>query len=113
MASGAAGDGVFGNVFGGSISSDDIGIQRRPYHRNCSCALHKSGEHHCSHASSLHKVSYPIRRSWSEGSLVAMTSAAAGSAGSSPCCPSSPVKTATVTVTARLPPRGANCRSNC
>ncbi|KAK1427365.1 hypothetical protein QVD17_16048 [Tagetes erecta] len=52
MASGAAaGDSIFGNVFGGCISSDDIGIQRRPYHRNCSCALHKSGEqHHCPHS---------------------------------------------------------------
>ncbi|KAK1434654.1 hypothetical protein QVD17_00403 [Tagetes erecta] len=80
----ASGDAIVGNVFGGSISSDDIAIQRRPYHRNCTCALHKSGENHCSHAS-LHKVSYPIRRSWSESCLVAMTAAAnAASPGSSP-----------------------------
>ncbi|KAF5805122.1 hypothetical protein HanRHA438_Chr05g0215081 [Helianthus annuus] len=103
MASGAAGDSIFGNVFGGCISSDDIGIKRRPYHRNCSCALHKSGEnHHCSHALPP-KVSYPVRRSWSEGCLVAMTSAAAASSpGSSPCCPSSPAPASSVT--ARLPP---------
>ncbi|MFS7994006.1 hypothetical protein Hanom_Chr12g01100791 [Helianthus anomalus] len=103
MASGAGGDGVFGNVFEGSISNDDIGIQRRPYHRSCSSALHKSDEHHGSHASSLHKVSHLIRRSWNEGFLVAMTSAAAGSTGSSPYCASSPAKTVTTTVTKRLP----------
>ncbi|KAI3771807.1 hypothetical protein L6452_02976 [Arctium lappa] len=99
MASGsAAGDGVFG----GCISSDDIGIQRRPYHRNCNCALHKSDEqHHCSHAS-FPKVSYPIRRSWSEGCLVAMMASAGPSPGSSPCCPSSPAPIASSA--ARLPP---------
>ncbi|KAI3694854.1 hypothetical protein L1987_77835 [Smallanthus sonchifolius] len=110
MASGSAGDGIFGNVFGGSISSDDVGIQRRPYHRNCTCALHKSGQNHCSHAP-LRKVSYPIRRSWSEGCLVAMMAAAAPpSAGSSPCCPSSPAPAAPVTV--RLPPKGSNRQLN-
>ncbi|MFS8004631.1 hypothetical protein Hanom_Chr13g01228081 [Helianthus anomalus] len=108
MASGATRDGVFGNVFEGSISNDDIGIQRRPYHRGCSCALHKSDEHHGSHASSRHKVSYLIRRSWNEGSLVALTSVAAGSTASSPYCASSPAKTMTTTVTTRLPLRGAN-----
>ncbi|KAK1420952.1 hypothetical protein QVD17_22941 [Tagetes erecta] len=104
MASGAAGDSIFGNVFGGCISSDDIGIQRRPYHRNCSCALHKSGEqHHCSH-SLPPKVSFPVRRSWSEGCLVAMTSTATSSSGStSPCCPSSPAP-----APARLPPHAPN-----
>ncbi|KAI3513845.1 hypothetical protein L1887_12045 [Cichorium endivia] len=106
MASGIAGDGIFGNVFGGCISSDDIGIERRPYHRNCSCALHRSGDNHCPNAPHT-KVSYPIRRSWSEGSLVAMmSSATAPSPGSPPCCPSSPAPTALVT--ARLPPHVRN-----
>ncbi|KAL4571407.1 hypothetical protein LXL04_018166 [Taraxacum kok-saghyz] len=106
MASGAAGDGVFG----GCISSESFGIERRPYHRNCTCALHKSGETHCHH-SPHHKVTYPIRRSWSEGCLVAMvTSAAAPSPGSSPCCSSSPAPTAPVT--ARLPPHVRNHQLN-
>ncbi|CAH1432774.1 unnamed protein product [Lactuca virosa] len=110
MASGTAGDGVFGSVFGGCISSDDIGIERRPYHRNCSCALHRSGETNCPHTSH-HKVSYPIRRSWSEGCLVAMmASNSAASPGSSPCCPSSPAPTAPVT--ARLPPHVPNHQLN-
>ncbi|KAL7589317.1 hypothetical protein Lser_V15G37920 [Lactuca serriola] len=104
MASGTAGDAIFGNVFGGCISSDEFGIDRRPYHRNCSCALHKSGENICPHASHhKQKVSYPVRRSWSECCLVAMmTSAGSASSDSSPCCPSSPAPTPPVT--ARLPP---------
>ncbi|XP_050225682.1 uncharacterized protein LOC126675128 [Mercurialis annua] len=28
-------------VFDGSVSIHDIEIERRPYHRNCNCALHK------------------------------------------------------------------------
>ncbi|KAL2502594.1 uncharacterized protein Fot_36442 [Forsythia ovata] len=28
-------------VFNGSISMYDMDIDRRPYHQNCSCALHK------------------------------------------------------------------------
>ncbi|KAI3782004.1 hypothetical protein L2E82_12035 [Cichorium intybus] len=107
MASGIAGDGIYGNVFGGCISSDDIRIERRPYHRNCSCALHKSGENHCPHTP-LQKVAFPIRRSWSEGCLVAMmSSATAPSAGSSPSCSSSPAP-ATAPVMAILPPHVPN-----
>ncbi|OIT38473.1 PREDICTED: uncharacterized protein LOC109239359 [Nicotiana attenuata] len=85
MATGAAGDGIFRGVFEGSISGHDMEISKRPYHRNCSCALHKS-RGNCSHSSRGLNVSYPIRRSWSEGclSLVA-AAAAAGSGHSSPC----------------------------
>ncbi|CAI0395130.1 unnamed protein product [Linum tenue] len=44
MASGsAAADGFFRNwVFEGSLSGADYGIERRPYHRNCKCALHEN-----------------------------------------------------------------------
>ncbi|PWA34781.1 zinc finger, SWIM-type [Artemisia annua] len=84
MASGATGDGMFHGVYGGCIPGDDLGGQHRPYHRNCSCALHNSvGTGHCSHVA---KVSYRIRRSWSEGSMVALKSPA--SHGSSPCAAS-------------------------
>lgn len=68
------GDGIFRGVFEGCISGHDTGIQRRPYHRNCSCALHKS-RGYCNHVSKNKNVSYPIRRSWSEGSLAIMASA--------------------------------------
>ncbi|KAL1563469.1 hypothetical protein AAHA92_05932 [Salvia divinorum] len=68
MATGAAGDGFFRSLLEGCITAADTGIQRRPYHRNCGCALHNSAGH-CPHRSRYDKVSYPIRRSWSEGSL--------------------------------------------
>ncbi|KAL7134570.1 hypothetical protein ABFS83_11G035700 [Erythranthe nasuta] len=68
MATGAAGDGLIWGMFEGCISGGDMGIQRRPYHKNCTCALHNSGAH-CSHTSRHKNISYPIRRSWSEGSL--------------------------------------------
>nr|GMD76989.1 uncharacterized protein LOC109177774 [Ipomoea batatas]GMD80163.1 uncharacterized protein LOC109177774 [Ipomoea batatas] len=89
MAAGAASsDGLLRAVFDGCISHD-AGIKRRPYHRNCSCALHKL-RGHCSHlAGNKNAVSYPIRRSWSEGCLALATGAGAGA---SPC--SSPVATA-------------------
>ncbi|CAL1361558.1 unnamed protein product [Linum trigynum] len=43
MAAGSAVvDGFFWNwVFEGSLSGVHHGIERRPYHRNCSCALHE------------------------------------------------------------------------
>nr|XP_027065419.1 uncharacterized protein LOC113691474 [Coffea arabica] len=85
MATGAAGDGILRGMFDGCISGSDLGIQRRPYHRNCSCALHKS-RGHCSHASKYNNVSYPIRRSWSEGCLALMGAASNHSNSSpSPC----------------------------
>lgn len=85
MATGAAGDGLLRGVFEGCISGGDMGIQRRPYHRNCNCALHKS-KGHCSHPPKNTQVSYPVRRSWSESSLVLMAASGAGhlSSGSSP-----------------------------
>ncbi|KAB2618842.1 hypothetical protein D8674_014711 [Pyrus ussuriensis x Pyrus communis] len=40
---------MFQCVFEGSLSMQDTEIERRPYHKNCSCALHsKSGV--CSNA---------------------------------------------------------------
>ncbi|KAM7267219.1 hypothetical protein ACFE04_009385 [Oxalis oulophora] len=71
------------NIYDGCISGNDMGMQQRPYHRNCGCALHdkKSGKgkgSHCTHVKSSVKnvnVSYPLRRVWSEGSsLLAMAS---------------------------------------
>ncbi|KAF8108634.1 hypothetical protein N665_0106s0034 [Sinapis alba] len=62
MAAGSV-DGMFRNIFEGCISSCDASIERRPYHKNCSCALHKRS---CRHKRS-EVVWFPITRSWSEG----------------------------------------------
>ncbi|KAK3221843.1 hypothetical protein Dsin_008868 [Dipteronia sinensis] len=90
----AAADGFFRNVYEGCISRCDSGIERRPYHRNCSCALHsKSNNNNNKSRNNCHKcnknVSYPMRRAWSEGSLLVMAAAAAAAANSSTSSPSS------------------------
>ncbi|OWM72850.1 uncharacterized protein LOC116194321 [Punica granatum] len=59
----------------GCISGFDSGVERRPYHKNCSCALHekkKGGGCPLAGAGKNRSVSYPIRRAWSEGSLALM-----------------------------------------
>ncbi|GMJ07248.1 hypothetical protein HRI_004394000 [Hibiscus trionum] len=89
MATGAADGFLRSLIYEGCISGCDLGIERRPYHRNCRCALHdKSFPGNCSHVfPKSKKVSYPIRRSWSEGSLA--MAAVAASVHSSPSSPSS------------------------
>ncbi|CAA2969916.1 Hypothetical predicted protein [Olea europaea subsp. europaea] len=72
MTTGAAGDGLLRGLFEGCISGGDMGIQRRPYHRNCNCALHKS-RGRCSHPPKNTQVSYPVKRSWSESCLALIT----------------------------------------
>ncbi|KAL2929861.1 Sodium- and chloride-dependent creatine transporter 1 [Bienertia sinuspersici] len=61
-------------VFDSSISGNSE-VQRRPYHRNCSCALHNKSRGNCPHSSvsPSSNVSYPIRRSWSEGTSLALS----------------------------------------
>ncbi|CAN6681348.1 unnamed protein product [Malus baccata var. baccata] len=82
---GAAADGLFRCVYEGCISGSDIGVERRPYHRNCGCALHnKSRNKQCTHGGpKSKKVSYPLRRAWSEGNL-ALVASAGSSVHSSP-----------------------------
>ncbi|KAK9697935.1 hypothetical protein RND81_08G070900 [Saponaria officinalis] len=67
MAAAGAGD-VLKGVYEASISGSQTTVERRPYHKNCSCALHGSRDPKCSHHKITH-ISYPIRRSWSEGAL--------------------------------------------
>ncbi|KAL5730411.1 hypothetical protein ACHQM5_003234 [Ranunculus cassubicifolius] len=95
MATGA-GDAFTRGVFDGSISMRDLEMNQRPYHRNCSCALHKSkkdgngcGKNGCKNK----KISFPIRRAWSESCLVL-----AGSkyAAASPSPSSSPVNNGSI-----------------
>ncbi|XWS70802.1 hypothetical protein CRYUN_Cryun03dG0080300 [Craigia yunnanensis] len=84
MATGAA-DGLFRSLYEGCISDCDIGIERRPYHRNCRCALHDKSHGNCPHA--FHKsknVSYPLRRAWSEGCLAMAAASCHSSPSSSP-----------------------------
>ncbi|KAJ7957471.1 Zinc finger, SWIM-type [Quillaja saponaria] len=84
MATGAA-DGILRCVYEGCISGYDTGIQRRPYHRNCSCALHSKSRKNCTHGSPrCNNVTYPIRRAWSEGCLALMASSVNSSPSTSP-----------------------------
>ncbi|TYJ29186.1 hypothetical protein E1A91_A06G053500v1 [Gossypium mustelinum] len=86
MATGAA-DGIFRSLlYEGCISDCDINIERRPYHRNCRCALHdKSLGRNCSRSFPKSKnVSYPMRRSWSEGCLAMVAASGYSSPSSSP-----------------------------
>lgn len=89
MSTGAAGDGLLRGMFEGCISGGDMGIQRRPYHKNCKCAMHKSRAGNCTHSSRYNNVSYPIRRSWSEGCLALMNPSTPPAAATPPS-PSSP-----------------------
>ncbi|ONH98556.1 hypothetical protein PRUPE_7G254100 [Prunus persica] len=59
---------MFQCVFEGSLSMRDTEIERRPYHKNCSCALHKSKWGACSNACQRN-ISFPKKHSWSDGSL--------------------------------------------
>lgn len=91
---GAAAEGLFRCVYEGCIAGCDTGIERRPYHRNCGCALHnksrKGGSNAAFSKCCKKNVSYPIRRSWSEGSLALHSSASSSSNHSSPACSSPP-----------------------
>ncbi|KAL2327369.1 hypothetical protein Fmac_020796 [Flemingia macrophylla] len=86
MASAAgAADGLFRPIYEGCISGYDNDVERRPYHRNCGCALHSNSRNNraCTHKLPRpNTLSYPIRRAWSEGSLAA--SSAHSSPSSSP-----------------------------
>ncbi|KAG4932830.1 hypothetical protein GLYMA_17G104600v4 [Glycine max] len=81
MATGAAPDGLFWSVvYEGCISGYDNCVERRPYHRNCGCALHNTSLINRTHKlPRCNNVSYPMRRAWSEGSLVLATSSSSSS----------------------------------
>ncbi|XP_010557630.1 PREDICTED: uncharacterized protein LOC104826568 [Tarenaya hassleriana] len=87
MATGAV-DGMFRSVFEGCISGCDAAIERRPYHKNCGCALHDRSSSPgrksqiqrriCRHGMS-ESVAFPIQRSWSEGNVLALHLASSSS----------------------------------
>ncbi|GMN69788.1 hypothetical protein TIFTF001_038831 [Ficus carica] len=69
MASAAA-EMIFRCVFEGSISMQDMEIERRPYHKNCHCALHKRDRGIASDACSHQRnFSFPRKKSWADCAL--------------------------------------------
>lgn len=69
----------------GCLSVSDEDIERRPYHRNCNCPLHKSkGKGDKVLKRSKSNMSFPIKRSWSQGSLALAASRSVSSPSSSP-----------------------------
>ncbi|KAK3435726.1 hypothetical protein EUGRSUZ_C00432 [Eucalyptus grandis] len=46
-------------VFAGSLLVNDVEIERRPYHRNCGCALHKLKGSHLTACSHHNNISFP------------------------------------------------------
>jgi len=73
MATGACGM-MLQCVFEGSISLHDMEIERRPYHKNCGCALHNMNGV-CSNACPQQRcVSFAKKTSWSHCIMHATTS---------------------------------------
>ncbi|KAK9947420.1 hypothetical protein M0R45_003046 [Rubus argutus] len=60
---------MFRCVFEGSLSMQDTEIERRPYHKNCNCAMHKSKGGVCSNACQERNISFPKKQLWTGGSL--------------------------------------------
>ncbi|XVF47958.1 hypothetical protein PTKIN_Ptkin03bG0151500 [Pterospermum kingtungense] len=68
MAVGAA-EMMFRCVFEGSITMQDSLIERRPYHRDCDCALHKLKGICSSACSRTRNISFPKKKQWDNCSL--------------------------------------------
>ncbi|KAB2076652.1 hypothetical protein ES319_A06G055500v1 [Gossypium barbadense] len=59
-----------GNVFEGCISMQDCLIERRPYHRNCQCALcNLKGVCSSTCTSPTTNISFPKKQTWGDCSL--------------------------------------------
>nr|KYP36090.1 hypothetical protein KK1_042818 [Cajanus cajan] len=64
MATGALSEMMLRSVFEGSLSLHDMEIERRPYHKNCGCALHNLNGI-CSQACPQQRcVSFAKKTSW-------------------------------------------------
>ncbi|KAE8730772.1 Peptidyl-prolyl cis-trans isomerase CYP28 [Hibiscus syriacus] len=62
-------------VAGGSILTQDGSIERRPYHRNCECAMHKlKGVCSSTCGSWTNNISFPKKQAWGGGSLSLLAS---------------------------------------
>ncbi|KAE8678791.1 hypothetical protein F3Y22_tig00111402pilonHSYRG00256 [Hibiscus syriacus] len=76
MATGAAAvETMLRCVLEGSLSMQEMEVERRPYHRNCSCALHSLKGSVCSSACSrTRSISFTKRRTWNDSSLTVANS---------------------------------------
>ncbi|CAI9783093.1 unnamed protein product [Fraxinus pennsylvanica] len=64
---------MFQYALEGSLSMCDMDIERRPYHRNCTCALHKQ-KATCSNAVSHRRnISFPKKELWNKCSLISVS----------------------------------------
>ncbi|MCD7472569.1 hypothetical protein HAX54_013840 [Datura stramonium] len=70
-------------VFDGSLSMSDMDIERRPYHKNCSCALHKQKGKNTSTCVHSRNISFPKRKNCKDMTL--SIAASQFSSQSSPC----------------------------
>ena len=65
-------------IFNGSLSMQDKEIERRPYHRNCSYALHKSKGVCSNPCPQQSKSLFPKKQSWTNYSLSTAASKLSG-----------------------------------
>ncbi|KAF9614441.1 hypothetical protein IFM89_018586 [Coptis chinensis] len=56
-------------VYSGSISIFDMEMERRPYHKNCTCALHSSKKNCSNLCPQRRQISVPTKQFWKECSL--------------------------------------------
>ncbi|KAK3025808.1 hypothetical protein RJ639_040714 [Escallonia herrerae] len=56
-------------VLGETLSVHDMDIERRPYHKNCSCALHKSKREQSTACSHHGNIFFPKKQNWNDSSL--------------------------------------------
>ncbi|KAF9614437.1 hypothetical protein IFM89_018582 [Coptis chinensis] len=56
-------------VYNGSLSMFDSEIERRPYHKNCTCAFHNSKKNSSNMCPHRRKITVPTKHLWKECSL--------------------------------------------
>lgn len=61
-------------VFEGSISLNDMEIERRPYHKNCGCALHNLNGICANACPQQRSVSFTKKTSWTDSCIHATAS---------------------------------------
>ncbi|KAF5742052.1 hypothetical protein HS088_TW09G00091 [Tripterygium wilfordii] len=64
-----ASDMILRCVFDGSISIQDKEIERRPYHRNCGCALHNTKGVCANSCPQQRTISFPKKQSWTNSAF--------------------------------------------
>ncbi|KAK8683028.1 hypothetical protein V6N13_039103 [Hibiscus sabdariffa] len=64
MATGATAMMMLRCVLEGSLVMHEIEVERRPYHRNCSCALHNLKGVVCSSSSRARNISFSKKKTW-------------------------------------------------